>query len=86
TLERIGQMPMPIDLEVTYTDGSKENFNIPLRMMRGHKPTSATIIKDWGWAYPTYTFITSKTVKAVEIDKSKLMADVNLDNNVFGKN
>ncbi|MEN8775785.1 MAG: M1 family metallopeptidase [Polaribacter sp.] len=86
TLERIGQMPMPIDLEVTYTDGSKENFNIPLRMMRGHKPTSATIIKDWGWAYPTYTFTTSKTVKAVEIDKSKLMADVNLDNNVFGKN
>ena len=86
TLERIGQMPMPIDLEVTYTDGSKENFNIPLRMMRGHKPTSATIIKDWGWAYPTYTFTTSKIVKAVEIDKSKLMADVNLDNNVFGKN
>ena len=86
TLERIGQMPMPIDLEVTYTDGSKESFNIPLRMMRGHKPTSATIIKDWGWAYPTYTFTTSKTVKAVEIDKSKLMADVNLDNNVFGKN
>ena len=51
TLERIGQMPMPIDLEVEYTDGSKETFNIPLRMMRGVKPTSATILKDWGWAF-----------------------------------
>ena len=83
TLERIGQMPMPIDLEVVYTDGTKESFNIPLRMMRGNKPTSATVIEDWGWAMPTYTFTTSKTVKSIEIDKSKLMADVNLKNNVF---
>ncbi|QTE24321.1 M1 family metallopeptidase [Polaribacter cellanae] len=83
TLERIGKMPMPIDLEVTYTDGSTESFNIPLRMMRGHKPTSATILEAWGWAMPTYSLTTSKTVKSVEIDKSKLMADVNLDNNIY---
>ncbi|AUC85567.1 peptidase M1 [Polaribacter sp. ALD11] len=83
TLERIGQMPMPMDLEVVYTDGSKENFNIPLRMMRGNKPTTATVLKDWGWAIPTYSFNVSKAVKSVTIDKSKLMADVNDDNNVF---
>ena len=84
TLERIGQMPMPIDLEVVYTDGTTESFNIPLRLMRGNKPTTATILKDWGWAYPTYSFEVSKTVESIEIDKSKLMADVNLDNNVYG--
>ncbi|QTD39158.1 M1 family metallopeptidase [Polaribacter batillariae] len=83
TLERIGKMPMPIDLEVIYTDGSKENFNIPLRMMRGHKPTTATVLDAWGWAMPTYSLTTSKTVKSVEIDKSKLMADINLENNVY---
>ena len=83
TLERIGKMPMPIDLLVTYKDGSKENFNIPLRIMRGAKPTSATIIEDWGWAYPTYSFTASKDVKSVEIDVEKLMADVNLENNVL---
>ena len=83
TLERIGQMPMPIDVEVTYTDGSKESFNIPLRIMRGNKPTTATVLKDWTWAHPTYSFTTSKTVNSVEIDKSKLMADVNQDNNIF---
>jgi hypothetical protein len=83
TLERIGQMPMPIDLEVTYTDGSKENFNIPLRMMRGNKPTSATVLEDWAWANPVYSFSVSKNVKSVTIDKSKLMADVNDENNIF---
>ncbi|WP_088324694.1 M1 family metallopeptidase [Polaribacter tangerinus] len=83
TLQRIGQMPMPIDLEVVYADGSVENFNIPLRIMRGNKPTTATVIEDWAWANPIYTFKTSKNIKSVTIDKSKLMADINDDNNVF---
>lgn len=81
TLERIGQMPMPIDIEVVYTDGSKQEFNIPIEMMRGSKPTSATVLKDWAWANPMYTFDVKKPVKSVMIDKSGLMADVNLENN-----
>ena len=83
TLERIGQMPMPIDLSIVYTDGSTEDFNIPLRIMRGNKPTEATILEDWAWANPVYSFVASKTVKSVTIDKSKLMADINADNNIF---
>jgi hypothetical protein len=78
-------MPMPIDVEVVYIDGSTENFNIPLQMMRGSKPTSATVLEDWPWVNPTYTFKTLKPVKSVEIDKSKLMADINDANNFFGK-
>jgi hypothetical protein len=31
SLERIGLMPMPIDLLVEYTDGTMESFYIPLR-------------------------------------------------------
>ena len=81
TLERIGLMPMPIDLKVTFTDGTSEDFYIPLQMMRGEKPTEATIIKDWAWAYPTYTFSTEKEVKSVEIDPSQMMADVDRKNN-----
>lgn len=81
TLERIGLMPMPIDLTVTYTDGSTEDFYIPLQMMRGEKPTEATLIKDWAWARPTYTFETSKPVKSVQIDPSEMMADIDKANN-----
>ncbi|CAI8430012.1 MAG: Aminopeptidase N [Flavobacterium sp. SCGC AAA160-P02] len=81
TIERIGKMPMPIDIEVVFTDGSRERFNIPLEIMRGNKPTTATVLKDWGWAHPTYKFEVTKEVKSVEIDTSKLMADVNLENN-----
>jgi hypothetical protein len=81
TLERIGLMPMPIDLKVTYVDGSSEDFYIPLQMMRGEKPTTATIISDWAWAYPTYSFDAKKAVKTVQIDPSGLMADVDSANN-----
>lgn len=81
TLERIGLMPMPLDVEVTYTDGSTESIYIPLQMMRGEKPTSATIKPDWAWAYPTYTFEVKKDVKNVEIDPKGWMADVNKENN-----
>lgn len=83
TLERIGLMPMPIDLSVTYSDGSKEVFYIPLQMMRGEKPTSATQINDWAWAMPTYSFETKKAIKSVEIDASQMMADVKRENNLL---
>ncbi|MDP5081123.1 MAG: M1 family metallopeptidase [Winogradskyella sp.] len=83
TLERIGLMPMPIDLKVVYMDGSSEDFYIPLQMMRGEKPTPATILTDWAWAMPTYTFEAKKAVKAVEIDASQMMADVKRENNTY---
>lgn len=86
TLERIGLMPMPIDLEVEYSDGSKELFYIPLQMMRGEKPsdTPRKVLNDWAWAYPTYTFSVNKSkgdIKKVTIDPDEMMADINKDNN-----
>jgi aminopeptidase N len=81
TLERIGLMPMPIDATVTYTDGSSEDIYIPLQMMRGEKPTTATILPDWAWAYPTYTFETSKPVSHIQIDPKEHMADIDKGNN-----
>ena len=85
TLARIGQMPMPVDVAVTYVDGSTENFYIPLSMMRGEKPTDATVIKNWSWANPIYAFPASKEVKSVEVDPSQFMADIDRENNVFEK-
>jgi aminopeptidase N len=81
TLERIGQMAMPIDIKVTYKDDTTEDFYIPLREMRGEKPTSATLLEDWTWTFPTYSFETSKPIASVQIDPSGLMADVNSEDN-----
>ena len=91
TLERIGRMPMPIDLLVEYTDGTMESFYIPLRMMNFEKenPTPAikrTVLADWAWAFPTTEFTIAKpksTIKKITIDPSGLMADVKQDNNVY---
>lgn len=83
TIERIGKMPMPMDITVTYADDSTETFNIPLRMMRGNKPTDATILEDWTWSHPSYSFSVTKDIKKVEIDNSQLMADIDRENNVY---
>jgi len=85
TLNRIGQMPMPIDLTVTYTDGTSENFYIPLQMMLGKKPTQATILSYWAWGNPNFIFTTKKTIQKVEIDPSLLMADIDRSNNTWKK-
>lgn len=85
TLARVGQMPMPIDVLINYKDGSSESFNIPLRMMYGVKPTTATILESWAWAYPTYEFTTNKEISRVEINPSGLMADIDKSNNTFIK-
>lgn len=90
TLERSGRIPMPMDILVEYTDGSKESYYIPLRLMYFEKenPTpeiKRTVLKEWGWAEPTYSLQieNQKTVKKVIIDPSGLMADVKPENNVF---
>ncbi len=89
TLERIGEFPMPIDLLVTYTDGSKELFYIPMNETLGNKPAEDPTLQrveleTWFWVNPTYTFKISKSgadIVSLEIDPSLRMADVERKNN-----
>ncbi|WP_047417632.1 M1 family metallopeptidase [Cellulophaga sp. Hel_I_12] len=91
TLERIGQMPMPIDVLVVYEDGTQETFYAPLRMMRGEKDNpypnlERTVLQDWPWTNPTYEMVLQKplaAIKGIMIDPSQLMADVNAENNTW---
>jgi hypothetical protein len=89
-LERIGQMPMPLDVVVSYKDGSQENFYIPLEMMRGEKNeklyTKTTLLPDWGWTYPEYAFSIERGLKDIDrivIDPSQRLADIDPDNNTY---
>ncbi|WP_367772642.1 M1 family metallopeptidase [Flavobacterium sp. WC2421] len=91
SLERIGRMPMPIDLTVEYTDGTSESFYVPLRMMSFVKENpnplvKRTVLNDWTWAASNYDFTIAKpksTIKKITIDPSGLMADVKQANNVY---
>ena len=91
TFERLGLMPMPLDILVVYQDDSNETFYAPLRMMRGEKENpypgiERTVVSDWPWAYPVYDLKIDKpmsSIKAIVIDPSQLMADVDLENNVW---
>ena len=90
TLERTGQMPMPVEVVVEYNNGDKEKYYMPLRIMRGEKQDDGTmprkVLPDWPWTYPTYTFsipVSGEDIKSIEIDPSKRMADINQSDNIF---
>ena len=90
TLKRVGLMPMPQDVYVEYNDGTTEIFYIPLRIMRGEKPAEnewkRTVLEDWPWVYPTYTFeipAALETIKSITLDPTARMADLNADNNSY---
>jgi peptidase M1-like protein len=88
-LKNIGRLPMPIDVQIQYKDGSKEMAYIPQYFMFGEKPIEdATIpritFEPWKWTHPTYTFEISHKltdVKIIEIDPTQRMADVDRKNN-----
>ncbi len=87
SIQRVGKMPMPVEVYVTYKDGSSETHYIPLDLMlSGKKAEAANWIthKEWQWTAPTYTFEVSKPIsqlKSIEIDPSQRMPDVNRSNN-----
>ena len=90
-LERIGRMPMPLDILVIYEDDTTESFYIPNTLMRWIKENpypeiKRSVLKPWDWAYSTYDFsfdTKGKKIKNIVIDPSQLMADIDQKNNVY---
>ena len=88
-LMRIGLMPMPIDLQLTFKDGSKELHYVPLNLMYGEKPVEdpnipRTVYDAWKWTSGTYIVETKRKLTDLiiaEIDPSQRMADVERKNN-----
>ena len=87
SIQRVGKMPMPVEVYVTYKDGSSETHYMPLDLMlSGKKAEAANWIThaEWKWTAPTYSFELSKPIsqlKSIEIDPSQRMPDVNRTNN-----
>lgn len=87
-LKRIGLMPMPVDVLITYKDGTKELHYVPMNLMYGTKPAEDSIPRivhpEWKWVDTEYKMEIEKEVKDIKeiiIDPGKRMADVNRINN-----
>lgn len=84
-----GKMPMPIDLQLTFKDGSREMHYVPMSLMFGNKPAeeqglTRIVYPEWNWTNQSYTIETRHKLSEItlaEIDPSKRMADVNRKDN-----
>lgn len=88
-LKNIGLMPMPIDVKLSFRDGSSEWHYIPMYLMFGEKEAeqgqSPRInYEAWKWTHPSYSIQTKRRLTdiiSVEIDPSQRMADIDRRNN-----
>ena len=90
-IQNKSDLAMPLDILVEYKDGSKELFYIPLREMRGEKPSEGydiykgiqrTVLTDWYWTKPTYSFKVTKEIAKAWIDPTQRLADIEYGDNM----
>ena len=68
-----GGMLMPIVVEITYDDNTKENFKFPAQIWRKNNETAKRV------------FATEKEIKTIQIDPKQETADIDLANNTWPK-
>ena len=90
-LEKKGLMPMPVDLIVTFENGKEETIYLPLVIMRGGKNEESqlpgrSLTQRWPWTNNSIELSidqSSSPVKALHIDPSGRMADIDRSNNFW---
>jgi hypothetical protein len=87
-LRRKSEMPMPIDLQLTFKDGTNMMHYVPMYLMFGEKAEEDNLKRDvhpsWKWTHPTYTLTVNRRLTDLvlaEIDPSYRMADTDRKNN-----
>ncbi|HYO23078.1 MAG TPA: M1 family metallopeptidase [Flavisolibacter sp.] len=88
-LAKLGIMPMPIDVKITFKDGSSEWHYVAAYDMFGEKPAepgqaARKVYASWRSTSPHFTISTGKRlsdISSVAIDPSYRLADVNPRNN-----
>ena len=84
-----GEIPMPVDVKITFKDGSAEWHYIPLSLMFGEKPDESfqpgrKNYEAWKWTHPTYSITTKRKltdIVSVEIDPTLRLGDINRKDN-----
>jgi hypothetical protein len=88
-LRNLGQFPMPIDVKITYKDGTSEWHYVPMYLMFGEKPiedgrNKRFVYEPWKWTHLTYEIESNHKltdVVTVEIDPTMRLADIDRKNN-----
>tara|TARA_A200000113_G_scaffold223624_1_gene239673 strand:+ start:1784 stop:3652 length:1869 start_codon:yes stop_codon:yes gene_type:complete len=92
-LERVGMMPMPLEILISFKNGNKQIHYVPIGIMRGEKKPYVDIEwilhNDWTWSTPNYKLIIDSPLDSIEkitIDSNNLMADIDKSNNYYLNN
>ena len=85
-LERIGLLPLPVDIRITDANGRSTDHHIPQVVTQGHRPLAEgeELHAAWPWTHPTYTLSLPSSLPGctVEVDAARLTADADRTNNV----
>ncbi|MBW4359692.1 M1 family metallopeptidase [Flavobacterium taihuense] len=68
-----GGMPMPIIVQITYEDGTVDNYKYPAQIWRQNNETAKKV------------YATNKAIKQIQIDPKLETADIDLNNNSWPK-
>jgi hypothetical protein len=70
---KLGGMPMPIIVQITYEDGTVDNYKYPAQIWRYNNDTAKKV------------FAVSKAIKQIQIDPKLETADIDVTNNTWPK-
>jgi len=90
-LEKIGRMPMPVEIKVTKRDGSTMWYYTAPQILRGEKPqpkyaNNWTVLADWPWTNASYEFrvdYPKGDIDMVEINPTGRMYEDDIENNAW---
>jgi Peptidase family M1 domain len=88
SLKRNGEIPMPLDVLITFKGGTQQLHYVPMYLMFGSKPAEDSMQRKvypaWKWTHPLYVIEFDKRLSelvSVEIDPTQRMADADRRNN-----
>lgn len=70
TIENIGQLPMPVQVEIKFKDGTAQNINLPVEIWKRNS--------EWTFEVPS-----TKEIVSVQLDPKGSLPDANVSDNLF---
>jgi hypothetical protein len=69
-IENIGQLPMPVNMDIKFKDGSVQNVKLPVEIWKRNS--------EWSFEVPT-----TKEILSVQLDPKGTLPDANVTDNTF---